>query len=63
MNLISTFLLAILDISVFSLMLLFSSNPNGLIVFCWSIYAIIVLVYNFGYFSALKRAFKKLNKI
>lgn len=63
MNLISTFLLAILDISVFSLMLLFPNNPNGLIVFCWSIYVVIVLVYNFGYFSALKRVLKKLNKI
>ena len=59
MNLISTFLLAILDISVFSLMLLFSNNPNGLIVFCWSIYVVIVLVYNFGYFSTLKRVLRK----
>lgn len=59
MNLISTFLLAILDASVLLLMLLFSSNPNGLVVFCWSIYTVIVLMYNFGYFSSLKRVLRK----
>lgn len=59
MNLISTFLLAILDASVLLLMMLFSSNPNGFVVFCWSVYTIIVLMYNFGYFSTLKRVLRK----
>lgn len=59
MNLISTFLLAILDASVLLLMMLFSNNPNGFVVFCWGVYAIIVLMYNFGYFSSLKRVLRK----
>lgn len=59
MNLMSTFLLTILDVSVLLLMMLFSSNPSGFVVFCWGVYTIIVLMYNFGYFTSLKRVLRK----